>query len=479
MVFLNSLLDAINAWIGKTNVLIIVLFGGGIIFSIALKLYSLNFKQLFGVLKRSNTKSKAGITGFQSLMIATAQRIGNGNIAGVASAVMVGGPGALFWMWMTALIGMSTSFCEGVLAQLYKEKRGNDFVGGAPFYIKKFTGKNWIGGVYAIFAIAAFGFAYMGVQSHTIAANFYSVAGKFFTSIPANTLKMSVGIALGLAVFAIVFGGAKSIGKFAATVMPVMGSLYLITALVIVFKNFGKTGEVWSFIINGAFGTRQVLGGITGYTLSKAINKGVARGVFSNEAGIGSGSFAASASNSTHPVQQGLLQSLSTFIDTIIVCTASGFIILYSGVWTSHAASDSSTLIQSSIASQLGGTFAEWLVFFAILIFGLTTIIGNLFYAELSFSYFTKSKSAERIMQLVIILFMVMSSVFKTDFVWNLEGPVTLGLVIINIFTMLPQIPLIRLLTSDYKDQIAKGKLSPIYEGDKKLGKDNFWNNKK
>ena len=470
-----SILDAINGFIGKTNILVIILFGGGLLITFALKAYNLNFKQIWRALNNSGEKSEDGISGIQSLMLATSSRIGNGNIAGVASAVMLGGPGALFWMWVTALIGMATAFCEGALAQLYKHKQGDAYRGGAQFYIKRGLGKPALGALYAFLAILTFGSAYMGVQSHTIAANFYSVAGK---SLPfsENTVKIAVGVVLVTILLSIVLGGIKSIGNFATAVMPVMGTLYLAVALFIVFANISKTGEVWGLILNGAFGTRQVLGGITGYTLTKALQKGAARGVFSNEAGIGSATPSAAASNSTHPIQQGLLQSLSTFIDTVIVCTASGFIILYSDVWKTLDPNSSATLIQKSIASQLGGGFAEWVVFIAVFLFGLTTIIGLTFYTETGVAYFTDKKGPRYATYAFVSAFLIYSSIAKTQFIWDLEGPLTLSLVLINVLAIIPMVGKVKLLIADYQKQIKSNpNKKPVFKAGKEFPNATFW----
>ena len=470
-----SFLDTINNFIGKTSILVIILFGGGLLLTVLLGAYNLNFKQIGKALKNSGDKTRDGISGFQALMVATSSRIGNGNIAGVASAIMIGGPGALFWMWITSLIGMATAFCEGALAQLYKHKVGNAYQGGTQWYISRGLNKPKLGALYAFIAALTFGGAYMGVQSHTIAANFYSVAGNFLP-FSETVVKITMGAILVVILLSIVLGGIKSIGNFAAAVMPIMGTLYLLVALYIVFTNIGKTGEVWSLIFNGAFGTKQVLGGISGYTLTKALQKGAARGVFSNEAGIGSATPSAAASNSTHPIQQGLLQSLSTFIDTVIICTASGFIILYSDVWKTLDPSKSATLIQSSIASQFGGGFAEWIVFIAVFLFGLTTIIGLTFYSETAIAYFTKDKKARYATYLWISAFLIYSSVAKTEFIWNLEGPLTLTLVVINVLSILPQVNSIKLLVADYKAQMHKQpKVQPKFKAGKEFPNATFW----
>ena len=488
---MSSLYEVFNSTI--TYILIFVCFLGGLIFSFFFRAYNLNVKRIYKTLKGSNRKTKRGISGFQALMLSTASRIGNGNIAGVSSALIIGGPGALFWMWVTALLGMSTAFAEGTLSQLYKKKWGKDYVGGTPFYIAKNSGKRFlriIAAIYALFAIFTFGSAYIGVQSNTIAANFSEVVGTS-SFLGSWKTKLIMGFLLALIILAVTIKGVKSIGKFTSIVMPIMGSLYLLIALVIVVLNIEKTGQVYALIFNGAFGVKQIVGGIGGYTIIKAMQLGVRRGVFSNEAGIGSASFSAASSNSKHPIQQGLLQSLSTFLDTIIICSASAFIILYSGAWENEGPKykiDSGLLIKDSIVSNFNfspwsAKMAEWLVFISIFLFGMTTSVGLYFYSETALKYLIRESSiywfiigkkkinngnnykpgksekiCTSILKILICSFVIYSSVQKVNFIWQMETVCTFILVMINVPFMLSQIKVVKNMINDYKEQVLSKK---------------------
>ncbi len=440
-------------------------------FTLALKGYNLNFKAIFKAAGKSTTKTEDGISGFQALMISTATRIGSGNIAGVSAAILTGGPGALFWMWMTAFIGMATAFVEGVLGQLYKQKHGNIYIGGAPWYLEKGTGSRLLGSLYAIFAVIMFGTAWMGIQSNTIAANFYRISKGFMPGTEIQ-IKIGVGIILATIMTMVCIGGIKRIGEFASKLMPVMSIGYLIVAIVVIFNNIDKTGLVWKQIFAGAFGTKQIAGGVIGFSVKQAVSKGVARGSFSNEAGLGSASFAAGASNSKHPIQQGLLQSFSTFIDTIIICSASGMLILHSGVWQTHDPSQSGTLILASIAKQFGAGPSEWIMFFAVFLFSLTSIIGLFYYAETAFIYLfgNKNKTVIYAFTISVAAYLVYSSFAKVDIIWALGDAGIIFLATFNVIGMLIQLPTVKKLLADYKSQIQKSDKQPVFKVDKSYG---------
>ena len=469
------MIKEITKIINDLNLIVYILFAGGIWFTIRFKAYNLRFGKIFSALKKSGKDTEKGISGVKALMLATASRIGNGNIAGVSSALLAGGPGALFWMWVTALLGMATAFSEGVLAQLFKKEKGNDYVGGTPFYIEK--GLNWkpLAFAYAGVAVLTFGFAYMGVQSNTIAANFSELVPSFD---PFWT-KLIVGGLIVAVFLAVVVGGIKSIANVANYVVPFMGAFYLIGALIVVILNITKTPEVIGLIFGSAFTMQAGVGGVAGYTVMKAVQAGAARGVFSNEAGIGSASFAAGASNSTHPVQQGLLQSLSTFIDTILICTASGFIILYSGVWETHPVTESATLIQKSLSTSLGGGIAEWFVFLAVLMFGMTTIFGLFYYSEVAIMYFTDNKRVLQGYILVMASYILYSSVAAINEIWNLADITTLLLVAMNIVAMVPLTGTVVRLVADYVSQSEKNKdEAPRFTNPEKIPNADFWDKK-
>ena len=485
---LTDLMGKIENFIGEYYILVGILFLASIFFIFNLKGFQWNFKAMFSVFRtpgvkkekrnfknllnksKKDKKKKVGISGFQALMVSTASRIGNGNIAGVASAIVFGGPGALFWMWVMAILAMSIAFVEGVMAQYYKRKDGNTFYGGAPFYIARRSGNRMLKSfaiIYALVAIFTFGLSYVGFQSNAIASSFDDIISPFSGSLALKehegwVFKLISGIILALLLLVVTIKGIKSIGKFSSVVMPVMGIFYLIIAITIIFMNISDTWKVWELIFKSAFGFKEIFAGIGGFTIARAIQRGFDRGVFSNEAGIGSASFAAASSNSKHPVQQGLLQSLSTFLDTIIICTASGFIILYSGVIEDQGVlneykfqdKNPVVLIQQSISSEFGGSIAKWFVFVSLFLFGLTTIIGLYYYSETALKFITKKKIFQHMLKFFIIGFIVVSAIIKANIVWSIVAVLTPILVLINVSFLFSHTKKVKSLIKDYKQQL-------------------------
>ena len=490
----TDFMASVDDFIAKYYILVGILFVASIFFIFVLKGFQWNFKAMFnvfrtpGVKKRKwnltnfkalfsrpkkktkdeKKKKKIGISGFQALMVSTASRIGNGNIAGVAGAIVVGGPGALFWMWVMAILAMGIAFVEGVMAQYYKRKEGNTFYGGVPFYIAGRSGKRLLkvfAIIYSVAAIFTFGLSYVGFQSNAIASSFSDVVSPFSSSLSLEEhkswiFKLISGIILALLLLVITIKGIKSIGKFSSIVMPLMGIFYLLIAVTIIFMNVTDTWKVWTLIFRNAFGFKEIFAGIGGFTIARAIQQGFARGVFSNEAGIGSASFAAASSNSKHPVQQGLLQSLSTFLDTIIICTASGFIILYSGIIENQGVLDEYktggknpvVLVQESISAEFGGEAAKWFVFISLFLFGLTTVIGLYYYSESSLKFITKKKIFQHFLKAFMIGFIIVSAVLKANIVWSIIAVLTPILVSINVSFLFLHTKKIKFLLKDYRN---------------------------
>ena len=488
----TDFMASVDNFIAKYYVLVGILFIASIFFIFVLKGFQWNFKAMFNVFrtpgvkkrkwnlanfkalfskpkkKEKKEKKKIGISGFQALMVSTASRIGNGNIAGVAGAIVVGGPGALFWMWVMAILAMGIAFVEGVMAQYYKRKDGNTFYGGVPFYIAGRSGKRLLkifAIIYSVAAIFTFGLSYVGFQSNAIASSFNDVVSPFSSSLSLEEhkswiFKLISGIILAVLLLIITIKGIKSIGKFSSIVMPLMGIFYLLIAVTIIFMNVTDTWKVWTLIFRNAFGFKEIFAGIGGFTIARAIQQGFARGVFSNEAGIGSASFAAASSNSKHPVQQGLLQSLSTFLDTIIICTASGFIILYSGIIENSGVLDQYknggknpvVLVQESISAEFGGEAAKWFVFISLFLFGLTTVIGLYYYSESSLKFITKKKIFQHFLKALMIGFIIVSAVLKANIVWSIIAVLTPILVSINVSFLFLHTKKIKFLLKDYRD---------------------------
>ncbi|NVK40111.1 MAG: alanine:cation symporter family protein, partial [Oceanospirillaceae bacterium] len=362
--FLNDLL-----W-GK--VLLVLLIAVGVGFTVASRFVQFRyFGRMFRILGASQAfqRDKHGhLSSFQALLLSVAGRVGGGNIAGVAVAITLGGPGAIFWMWVVGLMGMATSFLECTLAQAYKQAEPDGtYRGGPAYYISRGLGRNWkwLAALYSVLLLATFGFGFTALQSYAVATSFDDAFGVpvFYT-----------GIGLAMIVGLIIFGGVKRIAKVSEVLVPVMAGGYILIALVVLGLNLERIPDVFMLIVNSAFGLEQAVGGGIG----AAILMGVKRGLFSNEAGLGSAPNVAAVAYVPHPANQGIVQAFSVFIDTLIICSATAFIILLSGVYDPASASEVGgvALTQASLAEHVG----EWgrsFVSVALLLFGFSTILYN------------------------------------------------------------------------------------------------------
>ena len=380
MEFLNEKVLLVNDFIW-TYILIAMLIAIGFFFTFKTKFVQFtNIKEMFKLLgegSSSKDKSKGEVSSFQAFCIGTASRVGTGNLAGVASAIAIGGPGAVFWMWLIALIGSASAFIESTLAQIYKVKDGDSFRGGPAYYMEKGLKKKWMGVTFSVLIIMCFGFAFNSVQSNTIATAFNSTF---------NANKLIIGIILTVLTLIIIFGGVNRIAKISSILVPIMAVAYIVIALFIIIINFKEIPSLFQTIFESAFGIKQVVGGGIG----AALLQGIKRGLFSNEAGMGSAPNAAATATVSHPVKQGLIQTLGVFTDTLIICTSTAFIILLSG-----APLDGSVkgieLTQMALVSQVGpwgGTFIS----ICILLFAFSSIIGNYYYGETNIQFISNNK---------------------------------------------------------------------------------------
>ncbi|MGL4849128.1 MAG: alanine/glycine:cation symporter family protein, partial [Clostridium sp.] len=318
---LNSLIVSLNDFIW-TYILIALLLALGLYFSIKTNFVQFRFiKEMFRLLSDGfgAKKEKGNISSFQAFCISTASRVGTGNLAGIAIAISVGGPGAIFWMWLIALLGSASSFIESTLAQIYKEKNSDgSFKGGPAYYIEKGLKKRWLGVFFSILITISFGLVFNAVQANTITASFNEAF---------NLSPVLIASVLSILTLFVIFGGVQRIAKVSEILVPIMAIAYILVALFVIFMNFDKLPSTISLIFQSAFGMKQFAGG----TLGGIILIGVKRGLFSNEAGMGSAPNAAATATVSHPVKQGLIQTLGVFTDTIIICSCTAFIILLSG----------------------------------------------------------------------------------------------------------------------------------------------------
>jgi len=365
--FLNSIL-----W---GYVLVYGLLGVGVFFTIRLGfLQFLNFGEMIRAIRGSRESDVHGISPFQALCTSLASRVGTGNLAGVAVALYLGGAGAIFWMWMVALVGMATGYAESTLAQLYKVRDGKgQYRGGPAVYITKGLNAPWAGSIFAVCLILSFGLVFNAVQANSIAD---AMEGAF--GVP----KLWVGMAIALLAGVVIFGGLRSIVRFAELVVPLMAGLYVLIALVIMAINITEVPGVLITIVKSAFGLEEAAGGAAG-SITAAMLNGIKRGLFSNEAGMGSApNIAATATPAPHhPSSQGLVQGFGVFVDTIIICTATAVMILLSGVMEPGSGITGTQLTQDAMESHIG-EFGAYFIAIAILFFAFTSIVANYTYAE-------------------------------------------------------------------------------------------------
>lgn len=384
-------------------------------------------------------KNKGDISPFQALMTALSATIGTGNIAGVATAIFLGGPGAIFWMWVTALFGMATKYGEAVLAVKYREvdSRGKR-QGGPMYYIKNGLGDNWkwLGFLFALFGtVAAFGIGNM-VQSNSVAD---ALESNFHID------PMITGIVLAVLVGLVIIGGVTRIGEVAGKLVPIMAIAYIVGSLVVIFANFDQIGNAFGLIFSSAFSGTAATGGFAGAAVWAAIRFGVARGVFSNEAGLGSAPIAHAAAQTDDPVRQGMIAMLGTFIDTIIVCTMTALVIILTGAWTSGETGAS----LSTLAYGQGLAGANYIVTIGLVVFAFTTLIGWSYYGERCAEYIfgTAIIVPYRIVWVVAVM---TGALIKLNFVWLLADVMNGFMAIPNLIALALLSPVIFKVTKDY-----------------------------
>ena len=399
---------------------------------------------------RDGEKKVAGqVTGFQAFCIAVASHVGTGNLAGVAIAVAVGGPGALFWMWVIALLGAATSLIENTLAQTYKVKDGNGgFRGGPSYYMEKALGQKTLGYIFSIIVIVTFAFVFNTVQANTIAQ-------AFETSF--NMSSTIAGIILAALTALIIFGGLNRIANVVSFLVPIMAIGYVIVALYVLVVNAVHIPRLFMDIIEAAFGIKQVVGG----TIGIAMLQGIKRGLYSNEAGMGSAPNAAATSNVSHPVKQGLLQAFGVFVDTILICSATGFIVLLYPDFATTA-KEGIQVTQDALAYSIGSWGKDFITL-CIFLFAFSSLVGNYYYGEANLEFLTKRKSSMLIFRVLTVACVFLGSVAKLAFVWNIAD-VSMGIMaLMNIIVIAILSPKAIAIIRDYIRQRKEGK-NPVFK---------------
>ncbi len=435
--------------------LVVALLGAGAFFTYRFRAVQIAaFWESFRVMARSGAGDAHGITPFQAFVTGLASRVGTGNIAGVAVALSAGGPGAIFWMWITALVGMASAFGESTLAQIFKVPHGDHgFRGGPAYYIRDGLKLKWLGQVFAVALIFAFGFALNTVQANSIAEAFHTSFG---------WSKTAVGIVLVLITIPIIFGGIRRIAVTAQYVVPLMALIYVGLSMYVVFANIAAVPDVLATIFRHAFGFEQAAGGAAGYAVSQAVMMGVRRGLFSNEAGMGSAPNAAAVATATHPVQQGLLQMLGVFFDTMVVCTGTAALILLSGTYEVGGELTGASLTQRAMAVHVG----DWGVpYMAVTVFFLaySSVLGNCAYAEVNVDFLTKHRMALYAFRMVVLAAVMLGAVSSLPMVWNLADIGTALMAFINIVAVTLLSRYVFSAWQDYRRQRSGGIKTPRF----------------
>ncbi|WP_461535640.1 alanine/glycine:cation symporter family protein [Spongorhabdus nitratireducens] len=444
---MNELVTILNDMIWG-SILIYLLLGAGIWFTVRTRFvqfrrFGFSFKTMMG---SRNTSDANQISSFQAFCTSLAARVGTGNLAGVAAALYLGGPGAVFWMWLIALLGMSTSLVENTLAQAYKTNNGDGtFRGGPAYYIQKALNQRWLAVLFSISLIIAFGFAFNSVQSNSIAA---AVSGY---GVPP----LAIGIGLAVLAGLVIFGGIRTISKVAEAVVPFMAVAYLAVALVVVVMNFAELPEVFALIFRSAFGLQEAAGGAIGV----AMMQGIRRGLFSNEAGMGSGPNAAATAtpHPHHPAAQGMLGMAGVFVDTMVICTATAAIILFSGMLEAGSGVTGIQLTQAALSAEVG-SWGNHLIALAILLFAFTSLIANYYYGESNLRFIIDNKLVLLAYRVLVLTMVIWGAVGELQLVWNFADLAMGVMALINIGVILVLGKQAFAMLRDLDEQIDSGK---------------------
>lgn len=435
-----------------TYILIVMLLGCAIWFSFKTHFVQFRYvKEMIRLLGDSTAKingHEKHISSFEAFAISLASRVGTGNLAGVALAITVGGPGAIFWMWVIALLGASSAFVESTLAQLFKIRSKHSYIGGPAYYMEKGLKKRWMGITFAVLITVTFGFAFNSVQSNTMSAALHNA----FHIDPLYS-----GIAISLLTLVIIFGGVHSIARVSSIIVPVMAIGYIILALFIIITNIYRLPEVIELIIGNAFGWHQALGGGIGV----ALMQGIKRGLFSNEAGMGSAPNAAATAHVTHPVKQGLIQALGVFTDTLLICSCTAFIILFSNLYGNNDM-DGIELTQAALNSEVGSIGTIY-VAVAILFFAYSSILGNYYYGEANIRFITKKQWTVNLYRILVGGMVLFGSLASLETVWSLADITMALMAICNLIAILLLGKYAFRLLDNYMEQKRNGIKSPSF----------------
>lgn len=456
---INDLLTKLNDFM-YTYVLIIMLVGVGVYFTIRTK--GVQFRLLMDGIrsmmeKTDKTDGEKKVSSFQALMISTASRVGTGNIAGIATAIATGGSGAVFWMWLMALIGGASAFVESTLAQIYKVKKDGQFRGGPSYYMEKALGKRWMGVLFSILLIICFAYGFNGLQAYNM-----SSALEYYIPNYANTnYPMILGIILAAATAYVIWGGVHRIGFISSVIVPVMAVLYILMGLVTMILNITELPRIFAEIFANAFDIKAIAGGFAG----SAVVIGIKRGLFSNEAGMGSAPNASASADVEHPVKQGLVQVISVFIDTILICSSTAVMLLVSGVEGVSGVLDGIPFVQAAISANVG----EWgihFITFSIFAFAFSSLVGNYYYAESNIVFIKDNKIVMNVFRVTCIIAIFLGAQADFSLVWNIAD-ITMGfMAVVNIIAIFLLGNIAFKALKNYEEQRKSGKTPVFRESD-------------
>ena len=460
----NNLLASLNDFL-YSYILIFLLVAAGIYFTIRTKF--VQFRLIGDAIKALKEKAEKNdngksVSSFQALMISTASRVGTGNIAGIATAIVAGGPGAVFWMWVMAIVGGASAFIESTLAQVYKVKDGKEFRGGPSYYIERALGKRWLGVLFSILLIARFAYGFNGLQTY----NMSSALEYYIPNYSDTILPAVVGLLIAAATAFVIFGGVHRIGFISSVIVPIMAGIYILMGIFITLTNLNHVPEMFSLIFDGAFDFRAIFGGFAGST----VLIGIKRGLFSNEAGMGSAPNASATATVSHPVKQGMVQVLSVFIDTLMICTTTAFILLLSGVTGVPEKLDGIPYVQAAISANVGSLGIHFITF-SIFAFAFTSLIGNYYYAESNILFIKNNRVLLNGFRITCLIAIFLGAQADFSTVWNLADVLMGFMAIENILVIFLLGGIAFRVLDDYTKQKKQG-LDPVFKA-KNVGLNN------
>ena len=446
-------METLNAVINQVNtilwsyILIVQLIGLGLYFTFRTGFVQIRYVgEMVRLLAEGVGTKRMGnqISSFQAFCVSTASRVGVGNIAGVAIAIVLGGPGAIFWMWMVAIVGSATGFVESTLAQIYKIPRGKwTFHGGPAYYIQNVLHMPNLAKLFSLLLMTTFALVYNSLQANTITLSLHSAFGWDRTI---------VGVVVSVLIALVICGGAHFVARVAEMLVPVMAGAYLLIALIVVIMNFGQLPAVFSLIVSNAFAPQAAVAGGFG----ACVMNGIKRGLFSNEAGEGSVPNAAATAYVTHPAKQGLIQAFGVYVDTLLICSASAALVLLSGVYEIGGKVTGIELIQNCLAAEVG----SWAIVFIgvmIMMFAFSSLVGNYYYGEINLAFLTQSKAALYVFRAAVVAMTMFGSIASLPLVWNLADLFMAFLAATNLYAITRLFPFAKIALDDYEKQRAEG----------------------